>query len=388
MKKIVYIHVLPFFSAVILSYFFLKLNYSPCTKPSKTVVISGLSNKKNYISTVDSEPKNQFALIESLSDKNSVTVFGSSELTTDTPYIPNNFLPDSINISCRAFGHAYFQSFALYCQLLGMKEYIRNSKICIIISPGWFESDGTNIEAFLEHVRPEFLKKIIWDSSISISQKKMIGNYLNKHWDQIDYPSSEIEYFQLLASRKSFIQQFKLNHIRKNFIYNCKYHLEPTLKSKHGIIPNNIDWKRAYVKVKSTFSENSKSNRFFISDFYFNQHIKTIKNYEKKEYEPLSLESNTELNDLLKLIRFLKEEKVKPVFIVQGLNPYCYNNLDKFNPILNVIKAECKKQGFPILDLFSDNKKNYEPGILNDVMHMGDYGWLKVNQFIKQSFYE
>lgn len=388
MKKIGFLHILPFFLAITLSYFFLKLNYIPCTKPSNTAVISGLENIQRYISTVDSKPKNQLALIESLCNKNSISVFGSSELTTDTPYITYNFLPDSLKIPCKAFGHAYFQSFALYCQLLGMKEYIRNSKICIILSPGWFESDGTNIEAFLEHVRPEFLKRIIWDSSISISQKKMIGNYLNKHVDQIDYPSSEIEYFQLLASKKSFIQQFKLNHIRKNFIYNCKYHLEPTLKNKQVRNPKYVNWKRASVRTKLAFSENSKSNPFFISDFYFKQHIKTIKNYEKKEYKPLSLESNTELNDLLKLIRFLKEEKVKPVFIVQGLNPYAYSNLQRFNPILKVIKAECKKQGFPILDLFSDNKKNYEPGILNDVMHMGDYGWLKVNQFIKQSFYE
>ena len=388
MKKIGYLHILPFFSAIILTYCFFRLNYSSSIKPLKTSVISGFSNKENFIPTIGSESKNQLALVASLHDKNATTVFGSSELTTNTPYIPYNFLPDSLNIRCKAFGHAHFQSFAIYCQLLGMREYLHNSKIAIIVSPGWFESDGTNIESFIEHVNSVFLKRIIWDSSISISQKKMIGNYLNKHCDQIDYPSSEIEYFQLLASRKSFIQQFKLNYIRKNFTNNCKYHLESTNKHKQKINPKYVNWKRAFVNLKSTFSENSKSNQFFISDFYFNQHIKTIKNYEKKKYEPLSLESNTELNDLLILIQFLKEEKVKPVFIVQGLNPYCYYNLDKFNAISKIIKAECKKQGFPILDLFSDNKKNYEPGILNDVMHMGDYGWLKVNQFIKQSFYE
>ena len=388
MKRIVCLHLIPFSLFTIVFYWFLWSNFEIATKPKKTLIISGASNKERYLSSIGSDTKNQLALIESLIDKNTLTIFGSSELTNQTSFIPYNFLPDSLNMSCHAFGHAHFQSLAMYCQLLGMREYIRNSKIAIIVSPGWFEFEGTNIEAFIENVRPEFLKRIIWDSSISISDKKVIGKYLLRRADQIDFPSAEIEYLQLLASNTTIIDEYKRNHIKKNFLNNYQYKLIPNSQEKDNIVTKEINWERLLKRLKSDFLKSSKTNPYFISDSYFNRYIKKLDEFRKKEYKPINEGANTELKDLLVLIRFLKKESVKPVFIVQGLNPHYYSNLHKFNPILKEIKVECKKMGFPVLDLFSDKTANYEPGILNDVMHMGDYGWLKVNQFLMQSFYE
>ena len=95
----------------------------------------------------------------------------------------------------KAFGHAYHQSFSIYCELLAMQKYLKGSKICIFLSPGWFESEGTNIEAFLEFATPNLLERIIKDEGITLVEKKGIGNYLHRNKYLIASPGRRINYF-------------------------------------------------------------------------------------------------------------------------------------------------------------------------------------------------
>ncbi|MDG1347121.1 MAG: D-alanyl-lipoteichoic acid biosynthesis protein DltD, partial [Crocinitomicaceae bacterium] len=61
-------------------------------------------------------------------------------------------------------------------------------------------------------------------------------------------------------------------------------------------------------------------------------------------------------------------------------------NLEEMNPIIRSIINELENADFPYLNMFTSRKGDYQPGSLNDVMHLGDYGWLQVNEFIYNTY--
>jgi len=38
--------------------------------------------------------------------------------------------------------------------------------------------------------------------------------------------------------------------------------------------------------------------------------------------------------------------------------------------------------------MYAPTKEAYDPGVLKDVMHLGDYGWMKINYFLDSLYYE
>ena len=114
----------------------------------------------------------------SLSRPNQLTLFGSSELSNGVGnYLSSNFLPDSLGAPILAIGKGYHELFAIYCELLYFHPYLKNSKINIVLSPGWFEDGkGTLPQSFIEFVPPHFITRIIHDSTIS----EVYKNYLTE----------------------------------------------------------------------------------------------------------------------------------------------------------------------------------------------------------------
>ena len=70
------------------------------------------------------------------------------------------------------------------------------------------------------------------------------------------------------------------------------------------------------------------------------------------------------------------------------LNPYHYNNLKEFNPVMKEIKNTIESNNFPYLNMFVTEGKQFEPGILHDIMHTNDYGWMKINKFLYDTYKE
>ena len=83
----------------------------------------------------------------------------------------------------------------------------------------------------------------------------------------------------------------------------------------------------------------------------------------------------------------LKKNNCKASFIFQPLNNHHYVGIEKFQPLKQEILTILKKNQFPILDMFALTKKEFEPGVLNDIMHTGDYGWTKINQFMYNTYF-
>ena len=70
------------------------------------------------------------------------------------------------------------------------------------------------------------------------------------------------------------------------------------------------------------------------------------------------------------------------------LNTKAHRNLEDLRPTMNQVAISLKGNGFKILDMFSPNLKNYEEGVLEDIMHPYDYGWYQIDKFIMQNYCE
>jgi poly-D-alanine transfer protein DltD len=50
--------------------------------------------------------------------------------------------------------------------------------------------------------------------------------------------------------------------------------------------------------------------------------------------------------------------------------------------VIEELETKMKSSGFTYLNLFTSEPKNYDKALLSDVMHMSEYGWLQVDEFI------
>lgn len=322
-------------------------------------------------------------LVGSLSNDKYLTMMGSSELGNASPYQPYNFLPDSLNFPVAAFGHAHHQSFAILCELLAMQKHLKQSKICIILSPGWFEKEGTNIEAFIEFIRPDFLKSIIHNEKIDMKYKLEIGRYINENYDLIENPTPEFSFFQNLNQNYFYLSDIK-KRLLLSKISNVEYRVKHAVKPEKEV--KDVKWKQSRKNLQMAFLKSIKSNKFYIQDSYYTEFLLHDGKYKRGNTDDLDVTSNRELEDVKLLIGFLKSQNCAASFLISPLNPYHYKDLKNFDPIVAEILKETKKNNFPCLNLFDKDPKKFEPGTLLDIMHLNDYGWMKVNEFLYTTY--
>lgn len=382
-KKIQF-HALAIALATILSFFIVDFFFQIFGKTNKkTIIITGnqtlsRGTQANYLIGNQAE----IEWISALKNKDNIILLGSSEFGT-FPRSSYLELPDSLNIPCVGFGHAFHQSFSMYCEVLAGREYLKDSKICIIFSPSWLETEGTNVEAFLEFVPTNFLRKIIHDDKISRTLKNKIGEYIYRNDDLIENPNHILKLYKssYLTQDVPFLtDKFELF---KNNISSVNYEVKPLVpKSSKKSLP--LDYQKQMQNTKDEFVKSVKTNKIFVSDDYFTEYVldkKTGKigngNVSKMDYV-----NSQEMKDFLMLIQTLKYYKADVSIVIQPINNYHYRGTDNLNPAIKSIEKELKSRKIPYLNLFAYSKAEFEPAVLNDIMHLGNYGWMKVNHFL------
>ncbi len=386
MKSILKYHIFALLLAFVFSLsfiIFLTQSTLPFNNSGVKKIHSAKEGINSYTSSLNEGEDAELNFIWSLQEKKGVTLLGSSELSSSSPYVSHDYVTSNLNLRVSSFGHQHFQSFAMYCSLLAFKENIRNSNICIIVSPGWFDKGGTNIEAFLEYVRPTFLDRIIKNDQISHQEKLAIGSYLYNNRYLINHPDKRINYFINLFKFEHipFLRDYFIN--RKKEFVGVEY---PDFKGQ-SIVGDvvQIDWEKVFKELETNFVNSVHSNSYFVNDEYYNEFLKG--NFDRGEFKDPGNE-NQELKDLLLLVGFLKKNGSNVSVVIQNLNPYCYNNLESFNPVLNELKDYFEKNNIAYLNMFTADPKDYVPGTLDDKMHTGHLGWMKINKFLVDTYGE
>ncbi len=403
LKKIIYFHILPILIAGTLCAAYMR--YSQ--KRSEIVNSSFTSRILNTLHSFDkfypNDITHETALAVALKERIPV-LFGSSELTSHhLKGIAQQFFGrENSADKFLAVGHAGFQSFAILTTLAANRPLLKDAKITIILSPGWFEghyASGTSLPSFFEFCPPNYLYQIYKDTAIDKETKHYIKKYIYENYDKITKPNAILRAmgkkqatvlntffnypFKALDRLELYEQEQKDFYlVSQNVIVNTVYR---TYTTPYKFKNRTVNWDSLNKEALQSFELISNNNTLGVENKYYES---GLKNKPKKKVKAVNAENNQELKDFKILIRFLKENHVKPLFVIMPLNTLAHENLEALQPTINDIKQLLKENDLKTLDMFSPNVTSYQKGVLEDMMHPYNVGWYKIDKFILDNYYD
>lgn len=403
-KHITLFHLLPAGIALGLGYWLLQGSFAipdePVANRFGSTTLSSLHNfDKFYPNDITHETTLAVAL------KRRVPVlFGSSELTAHhLPGIAYRFFcRENSGDRFLAVGHAGFQCLAILTTLAANRPVLKEAKMTIILSPGWFEkqyASGTSLTSFFEFCPPDYLYQIYRDSSIDGQTRRHIERYIYNNYDKITKPDAVLRAMgkkQELPLHAVFNYPFlktdeaeiRLQEQRDFYLsaqHRIMQQLSGTPARPYHFGNRAINWDSLFSASEKNFALISNSNTIGVENGYYES---WLKGRPKKKVEAVGLNSNQEYQDLKALVHFLSENKVKPLFVIMPLNPLAHENLDVLNPTMQEVALLLKEKGYKVLNMYEQNHSSYQKGVLEDIMHPYDLGWYQIDRFILENYHD
>ncbi|MCT7617182.1 D-alanyl-lipoteichoic acid biosynthesis protein DltD [Aliarcobacter butzleri] len=318
-----------------------------------------------------------------------IVLFGSSELVKypDQRFLPQKFFNNELNIPLRVQGNEGHQTFVIMSQLAALdNETIRNNaRIVVLLSPSWFtgsNENGLTMPKFLEYMYSGMMNKLYFESETDDKYRYLISDYIKENVSLIKEPSFIYKY-PLNVLEKDYLN----NEIKKFIIQNFDYK-NVKVETLNYVKPK-LDYDKLRVEAKN-IEIPSSNNNFGINNEYYSKFIEpeiAKNNFPFSIIIPPELDKNEEFQDFLVLLDFLDKYKIKPLFIMQDLNPYVFaGNREEANELMAIIKSKVLEHNFEYMDMWTYKKEDFEMNSLTDIVHLDELGWIKVNQKIIDYF--
>ncbi|MPL66304.1 hypothetical protein SDC9_11974 [bioreactor metagenome] len=318
-----------------------------------------------------------------------IVLFGSSELVKypDQRFLPQKFFNNELNIPLRVQGNEGHQTFVIMSQLAALDNQIvrDNARIAVLLSPSWFtgsNENGLTIPKFLEYMYSGMMNKLYFESETDNKYKYLISDYIKENVSLIKDPSFIYKY-PLNVLEKDYLN----NEIKKFIIQNFDYK-NIKVETLNYVKPK-LDYDKLRIEAKN-IEISSSNNSFGINNEYYSKYIEpeiAKNNFPFTVVIPPELDKNQEFQDFLVLLDFLDKYKIKPLFIMQDLNPYVFaGNREEANQLMAIIKSKVLEHNFEYMDMWTYKKEDYEMNSLTDIVHLDELGWIKVNQKIIDYF--
>lgn len=318
-----------------------------------------------------------------------IVLFGSSELVKypNQRFLPQKFFNNELNIPLRVQGNEGHQTFVIMSQLAALdNQTIRNNaRIVVLLSPSWFtgsNENGLTMPKFLEYMYSGMMNKLYFESETDDKYKYLISDYIKENVSLIKDPSFIYKY-PLNVLEKDYLNNEMKKFIIQNFDYkNIKVETLNYVKPK-------LDYDKLRAEAKN-IEISSSNNNFGINNEYYSKFIEpeiAKNNFPFSIIIPPELDKNEEFQDFLVLLDFLDKYKIKPLFIMQDLNPYVFaGNREEANELMAIIKSKVLEHNFEYMDMWTYKKEDFEMNSLTDIVHLDELGWIKVNQKIIDYF--
>ena len=318
-----------------------------------------------------------------------IVLFGSSELVLypNQRFLPQNYFNNVLNLPLRAQGNEGQQTFVIMAQLAACDNDIvrENARVVVLLSPSWFtggNENGLTMPKFLEYMYSGMMNKLYFQSETDDKYKELISKYVQENISRIKEPN--------------FIYKYTLDTLEEDYLDNeVKKNIIQAFDNK-DINPQMITYSRPAfdydsLKIEAKQVElSSSNNEYGINNEYYTKYI--TPEIEKGNFPfsivvPPKLEENQEYEDFLSLLDFLKTYKIKPLFVMQDLNPYVFmKNRETANELMLNIKAKVLEHGYEYLDTWTYKKEDFQIGSMTDIVHVGELGWLKIDEKIINHF--
>jgi D-alanyl-lipoteichoic acid biosynthesis protein DltD len=399
-------HVLPFFIAVFFAIGIwrspLRKQFIAFDKPLSTHKIP-VNFSDRVIPECSSHYINENALKRALYCGHLV-VMGSSEMSNSaSSAIPYNFFNEH-KIPSLGVGHEGNQLMSILVQLAAYHELLKNAKITIILSPGWFEgksAHGTSLQSFLEYADEHILYYIYYDDELPGPIRDHISDYVIKNYNAIDNPSAILRaiYYSHGSDKAPLLSLFytpfaSLHHtysdMKREIMSDPEYTGMPFkkegLSGGCGFTTDTIiypRWDSLRANAFKEFQATATNNPYGIENSYYNT---WMRGKDLKKLTIVPDEENQELKDLYVLLKFLEYYNCRTLFVMQPLNPLAVSNIEDLDPVLKKVEDAVRSNGFEYLNLHTSDHNKYQKGILNDYQHFGEAGWYEVDEAITRFF--
>ncbi|QNM97363.1 D-alanyl-lipoteichoic acid biosynthesis protein DltD [Chitinimonas koreensis] len=305
-------------------------------------------------------------------------VFGSSELSGDSPYLPQHYLPARLGQPVGAYGHAGMQlaSIALALRMTASPAAYRNARIVVLVSPTWFDS-GLGNEP--EVIRNEVLSPLNLlrlcrapaageRNDVAAADAAAIDPAADAHWlarrcrDWPRLTAGLLDGEQAVGRLRTLLR-------------------DAGSEAPRPAPAGAVDWP-AELAAAHGYEAARAHNAYGVDDHYFQTYLADQHLPRRKPALPAPA-SNRELRDLDALLAQLSHYRRKPLFVMLPLNPRVYSGLEHYRPTLDAADAAIRARGFGLYDLWAEP---YRDGILRDPMHTGAAGWVMIAQRLSGHF--
>lgn len=408
-KGFVKIHLIPIFISLaitLLAFIVFPLASFVLTNKTVPVVPDHTVQIRGYYSNFRSYGSAEYAFRDALEDSCTLVFLGSSELASkELEAIPFNFFNQYLNYPALCIGHAGNQSLNMLSFLAANRPYFRKTKLVILISPTWFMSTparGTSLESFLEFNSDRFLAALDKDPEVPGVTREYIYHFVALNIDNINSPSSiqKLIAYKYAASRNWFtsiaiapfifyyknlinIDSWIRKSINRENIDTLKDEFAMMRAGFRPTMPAAIPWDSLYNSGLEAGRKLAGNNNWGIDSNYYNNYVRG----GKFSLLTVPFRYNREYRDYCTLLDFLSGLDCKPLMIIQPLNPYAYEGLADFKPLMDQVAKVAEDHHFACLNLFVKDTAQYTKGDLKDIMHLGNPGWYKVDRFVIDNYF-
>lgn len=342
----------------------LALKTEPVPAAAPGIYIPNLGN------TLQEQTRNLSRMSQALRTGDRLVILGSSELTSnDLRFVPYRYLADELQMPVLAYGHSGFQSLGMQLVLAALADDLSPaSRVVVMLSPGWFDGDGgLGADELKEHANP-LLPRLV---------KQPEGRAALARWMR-DKGDAGVAWSMVAEQAYVFRQ-------RLVDLWTPAYAAPAPEREREGpaAAARVVDWDLLASQAQEAEQSQMGGNRYAVRDEFFNKYLRAIPEGGKTAYQPQPLTGRDELRELTALMALLRQHDVNALFVMQPLHPMVFKDLARFEPIQRDVAALCQRYAMTCMDMYS---APFEVGMLRDVQHLGELGWLRVNQKIAQVF--
>lgn len=365
-----------------------------------TVGLAGHNLKCSVYHKTLSPRRNATAdLIRGLKSSDAIVMLGSSGLGIDEePNSTHLFLERETGIPVVTIGHSYHQTLAMATTLEAQGNLLNDARIVILVAPFWFGS-SVNLEGFLSYTTPGDLAQLYFSTSTPESLRRRLHDYISAHFSDIAANNPIYSLWRISKSPQELpftwwpeiIRTYLVDSIAQRVAtISALLTAADTQHCKQGAVHadeiatiEKNRWPEMLKLGEERQREAASNNEFGVRAPYYNVFVRDAK---------LKLPTQTsnpdptaaEMSDLGILLDVLSRHKANAVFVIETINPLVYANDDVYIGLAQNAHNKIESAGFPIVNLSDDT---YKIGMLSDFMHLGPYGWIRVNREIVTYFY-
>lgn len=323
-----------------------------------------------------------------------IPVIGSSELSRMDPLHPS-VMAEKYDWKNKPFliGAPGTQSLTHFLSLQATGQHLTGKKAVVIISPQWFVPRGVKSEMFDFFYSPLQTSYFLVHAKDSAATRYAAKRILDLTSDTTSGVMRDALKNKALGLPLTTVQKVYINNIKRPglqhqdqlfsqlFIHGREKELAKGLK----VLPDEQDLQTLDQVATTLGRKATAGNPFGIQKKFYEQRILPNQVKLKGEQSNFNYESSPEFSDFQLMLDFFAQHKMAVQFIIPPVNArwasYTGLSQDMLNNFSTKISYQLKSQGFNnIVDMTKDGNEDY---FMQDTIHLGWRGWLKVDQHVQ-----